>query len=543
MSLLPKVLVSKPKSSNYNLSRKSRFSAAPGCLYPVLIEDCVPGDKVKLNINSLLKTYPLSAPVMGSFKVQFDVFFAPWKNYVGSMHSNQSNFDPTTQSLPFFKLPVGSSALPVTLGSTGVPYGCLWDYLGIPGGFTCIFDSSSPGTYDSPTISALPWLAYWDIYRNYYVDPQQPRGAIMQSGAVSKTVDCENLATNFQQLLTLNPAIPLNDPSNSPLTSFSKLTPRWLEDGFDPVAYPDEFGDPLDFLALRTYQPDLNSAWLNSGTMSSMRSRVNVSTVDGDRFTIDQVRTANKLTKYLERTIVAGSRYDDYVRSNYGISSRRDLMYPEFLGSASSLLTFDDVVSTAESADLPLGTLAGRGLGILSSRDHIFTASDHGTLMVIMSIVPNVDYFQGIPPRMLKAHMTDVFAPALDNLGFQPRHASSLSVLMDTNNAGAVVPWTPSTNPFTTSVGEQPAWSEYMSAVNEIHGDFADSLRYWTLARPFTRSTPGPVKVTTYDTYVYPSDYNVSFADTSTTAQNFLVQCSFNLRMRRPISKQVMPTL
>lgn len=109
--------------------------------------------------------------------------------------------------------------------------------------------------------------------------------------------------------------------------------------------------------------------------------------------------------------------------------------------------------------------------------------------------------------------------------------------------SGKVVNWNGGQDPFSNSVGQQPAWSEYTSALNELHGDCVNTLKYWTLARPFTRSTALGDVIPVPSNYVYPTDYNYAFADTSATAQNFIVQCSFGLRMRRCISKSVMPTL
>lgn len=528
MALFPKVLMKAPKTSNFDLSRKSRFTAAPGLLYPVLVEDCLPGDKINLDINSLVKTYPTLAPILGSFKLQFDVFYCPWKNYLPNMHSNTPSFNPQNMPLPYLRFTPQESDYTNTYSR--VAPGSLLDFLGFPVGFTAM----NTGSTD---FNAIPFLAYYDIVRNYYSNPNETRQngnpqsslCFYKDGKVSFSdgASLDLLARGYNTLVGSNSSGPCINNTNP----FAFLCSR---------AFSDPMGQesPMDGLCLRTYSPDLNSAWVQKGQLDSITLNV----IDS-KFTINQFRTANKLTKYLEKTKIAGSRYDEYIRANYGVTDRSDLMYPEFLGSASTEIMFDDVVSTApaDASDQPLGSLAGRGYGLLSSRKHFLNVKNHGTLMVMMSIVPRVDYCTGIRPSLRKTNFAHVYAPALDALGYQDKIASDLYALPALNSQG--VPIEGQQDYTSMAVGQQPAWSEYMSAVNELHGDCASTLKYWTLARPFDRKDGTGVNRFDCSTYVFPQDYNYAFSDTSATAQNFIIQCKFGLNMRRPISKQLMPSL
>lgn len=96
MALLRDVLIKKPKKSNFDLSRKNRFTMAPGLLYPVFIEDVLPGDEISLSADALIKTYPLNAPLMGSFKFQLDYFFVPWRLYVPDFAENKRLYQATS---------------------------------------------------------------------------------------------------------------------------------------------------------------------------------------------------------------------------------------------------------------------------------------------------------------------------------------------------------------------------------------------------------------------------------------------------------------
>ena len=89
MAKLMDVLVKVPKSSNFNLSKKVRFSMAPGLLYPVYVKDVLAGDVVPMSMTGLIKSHATLAPLMGSFKLQFDRFFIPDRLYTPSLRGNR----------------------------------------------------------------------------------------------------------------------------------------------------------------------------------------------------------------------------------------------------------------------------------------------------------------------------------------------------------------------------------------------------------------------------------------------------------------------
>ena len=96
------------------------------------------------------------------------------------------------------------------------------------------------------------------------------------------------------------------------------------------------------------------------------------------------------------------------------------------------------------------------------------------------------------------------------------------------------------------SAGKVPAWLNYMTDVNRTYGNFADEndSMFMTLNRKYERDFEG-VGVTIKDltTYIDPAKYNNIFADTRRDAQNFWVQISKDIKLRRKMSSKVMPNL
>lgn len=556
MALLDKVLVRKPKHSNFNLGQKVRTTMAPGLLYPIIVEDVVPGDSFSFDLSAVIKTYPTLAPIMGSFKLQFDYFFCPWRLYVKRFRDNRAGFaDLEDIAFPYIAAPEQSTvANPKPADVKGVvAAGSLMNFLGIPAGWynstPADPDAGFVASFDTGRFSAFPFLSYIDIYRNYYVNPQEADYAQMSSSGrfMYKRSDWAQ-RTLLRHLSSLIDDVVAQE---SGINVMAQLYKKWSSDttGIVEKSWKEFSESPLSGLFCRTYLPDHFTSWVDTVSYESIqnKTRMMIGGSDGNQYiTVDQMRYASKLAQYLEKGLLVGDRYGDMIRAQFGVSPDRELDIPAYLGGTSTDLIFEDVVSNAETSGTgngPLGSLAGRGMGFLGSKRRRYNFSEYGTFMVIASLVPRVDYYQGIPRRNRKLYLSDVFNPDLDAIGMQ-------DLLLDevyANPNSGLFEWSDTDNPLTVSVGKQPAWTEYMTATNKIYGDFVGSLNYWTLARSFVDG----VRITgdenqaapRLSAYIYPGSYNSAFADTSETAQNFMLQVGFDLMASRPISKRIMPSL
>ena len=300
---------------------------------------------------------------------------------------------------------------------------------------------------------------------------------------------------------------------------------------------------PLAGLPCRTYLPDYFSNFINAAGYQSyqQQSRIVVGDDGGTSFiTNDQLVLNEKMTKLLGRAWLSGGRYSEYLRTQFGQEGVPDCDIPQYCGSTSVEITFDEVVSTAETSEAnngPLGSLGGRGRARMFGRTRVFKPREYGIMMSIASIVPRADYSDQFSRDWLVRNLTDLYVPALDAIGMQDVTDGELSF--------GVTPVNMADNDSAFNVGlfKHPAWMEYMTDVNRNFGDFAGNLSYWVLNRPLRGGSANPTGSLYATSYVAPAQWNNIFADTSATAQNFLVQIGYNALYNRPISKQVMPTL
>nr|WAE43725.1 MAG: major capsid protein [Microviridae sp.] len=154
--------------STHDLGYLWRSSMAPGTLVPFMLEVCLPGDTFDINLDAEVRTHPTLGPLFGSFKLQLDVFEIPMRLYNAQLHNNQLGIGLSMSSVKF---PLVSFTSPnATPGPTSyqINPSALLCYLGIRG----IGTLTGTGPV-ARNFNAMPLLAYWDIFKNYYANKQE----------------------------------------------------------------------------------------------------------------------------------------------------------------------------------------------------------------------------------------------------------------------------------------------------------------------------------------------------------------------------------
>lgn len=169
--------------STHDLSNIWRSTMAAGTLVPFMKQLALPGDTFDIKLNADVKTLPTVGPLFGSFKMQMDIFQVPIRLYNAGLHMNRLNIglDMSKVLLPTIRLFTNklneNTHLPVEFRQ--INQSSLLAYLGIRG------NGSSVEANISRDWNAIPLLAYWDIYKNYYANKQEGIGAYLTSAPVS----------------------------------------------------------------------------------------------------------------------------------------------------------------------------------------------------------------------------------------------------------------------------------------------------------------------------------------------------------------------
>lgn len=329
------------------------------------------------------------------------------------------------------------------------------------------------------------------------------------------------------------------------------------------------------------YMPDLYRNLLPS-TIDNMKSIVKV--VEGSDgsygISIEEFRFGNRLQMIYDRISPFGGKDSTVSRTRWGVKSSRQYDIPEWITSTTEYIGTNAIRSDnagetnigGESIKSAPGSLAGntqvRGrLGQSQS----FTATEPGTLMAIVSLVPYVDYSMNIERSLLTNLFEDEFSPQMAQRGFEDvpitdycaLPTGSVVVVDDssddeenTSTSGYFSSFNLSSN-LQQIVGKQVAWLHDIASTNRVHGNFTrfGDLQTWCLVRDYlkmrttetTSDGDGSAFVTYVDfnlsPYGTPEEWQYMFVADSLKDDNWFMQMSFSVKDISPVGYRFMPTL
>lgn len=562
------VSVPSPKRSTFDRSHTNPITADIGYIYPVLVDELLPSDYVKLDLMSFVQTNPLTKPLLGRFTLKFEAFFVPLRLYCQNLDLNNVQPDFSDDfDLPYFGVNLKPSDFPpedefLTMKGTN-----LLCYLNmIPSG--C---SSETSFGNLSKLNGVPFAGYMDIYRNYYANPQDRlvpfRVGRREGHAASDYFDVQDhyvTLAQFDQFVSTLTRHSIDDSGNaSSMDVFSVFRQSFRNPSATNDVYTsapplfngqvwsgtnDEFPSGVFTenalhlgLLRRTYNDDYFTAFFSNDFVDYQESTARV-VVNNNVVTVNQLRLANRVARFVDRSILAGTRYGDWLDVHFGVKTDNRLCIPQFLGSLRVPVVFNDVVSQSQTGEASsigdnttLGSRASLGQGFKDfSKDSWlrFEAKEHGYIMVMASIVPDVCYVRGIPKMYQKTRFADLYVPEMDAVGYQDLFRNEYNAISGGQD----------------SLAKQPSWFEYMVDYNKAHGLFTDLVEYrqWLLIRDplyFSYSSSDMHSVlTSFSTYILPELYNQVFA-VQKEMDNFQIQIRFDYKIKRPISKQVLPRM
>lgn len=531
-NIFTRVPVQRPKRNVFDLSFENRFSCKMGDLIPFLCKPVVPGDTFKVNSEIFIRTAPLVSPMFQKINVYTHYFYVPnrllmekWEQFI-SPHATKSNPNPTELQLPAISglirldsedgpgLPLSVFSKTAKTISSDLLIGNLFDFLGYK------FQKNSRDSSSSYRLlqSILPINAYNLIYQCYYQD---------QNVGIAKTID-DPVLLDEDQIVDLDfdsTSQSYEAASGEPIENYFNLRRRcWKKDYFTSAlpftqrgadVHIPLYGDAPVVSDGSFIKSDSNNAYtfragnvgaspaatfvnresnnnytLNVGNYASehnhdissneIAKHLTVDTSNVSAATINELRRAVQLQKYLEISARVGGRYKEFVFGHFGVDINDGrLQRPEYLGGGVAPLKIGDVFQTSSTVTsgqdtYALGDLAGRGMSYGNQQGFKHTFPEHGYVIGIMSLQPEAAYYQGVPRDLLKMDRLDFFTPEFAHLGEQPIYDSELFVDI-----------TKSSNKLMNTFGYTPRYAEYKNSLGEIHGTFKSSLDTWHDARKF----------------------------------------------------------
>lgn len=516
-----------------------------GDLVPIYVDEVLPADTFKINLNALVRMATPLYPVMDNANIDFYFFFVParllWDHFQNLMGQNDSTFwaEPTEYTTP-----------QTTAPANGWNVGTIADYMGIPTGVKGL------------SVNSMPFRAYAKIWNEWFRDEnlQQPvtqskddtttagsnTGTALtdaEAGGlplkVCKYKDYFTSCLPSPQKSSEPVTIPLT--GNAPIRAFTEetLKKRFVNDNEVHTLNYQTAGNAMmgsktsitgEMLAV-TKDTESFRLW---GTGGSVKDRMvfmgaDLSNVTGA--TINELRQAIAVQHIFERDARTGTRYKEILKGAWGVTSPdARLDRSEYIGGYRLPININQVIQTSSTdSTSPQGNTAAYSMTTMSRNMCTYSATEHGYVLGLAAIRVDHSYQQGLPRLWTRTTRFSYYDPMLANLGEQAVLNREI--------------YAQGTNKDEEVFGYQEAWADYRYRTNmvtsEMRSTYAQTLDAWHYADKYD-SLP-----TLSSSWIKEGTENIdrTLAVQSSNSHQFICNFFFDQSWTRPMPVYSVPGL
>lgn len=448
-----------------------------GDLVPIYLDEVLPADTFKINLNALVRMATPLYPVMDNAYMDFYFFFVParllWIHFENLMGQNDSTFwaETTEYTTPVTTAPEG-----------GWNVGTLADYFGIPTGVSGL------------KVNSLPFRAYAKIWNEWFRDEnlQQPVTQSMDDTTTTGVNTGTNLSDaeagglplkvcKYKDYFTSCLPSPQKsaEPVTIPLTGNAPIMGYKDKDRTSPVVGetstfytvgPAEAGEKVQVGQIGADKSGLAMYWGRNGSLAYLGAELG--NITGA--TINELRQAIAVQHIFERDARTGTRYKEILKGAWGVTSPdARLDRSEYIGGHRMPINVNQVIQTSSTdSTSPQGNTGAYSMTTLSRNMCTYSATEHGYVLGLAAIRVDHSYQQGLSRLWTRNTRFSYYDPMLANLGEQ-------AVLNQEIYAQG--------KPQDEEVfGYQEAWADYRYRTNmvtsEMRSTYAQTLDAWHYA-------------------------------------------------------------
>lgn len=509
-----------PKRNAFNLSKQTHGTMRFGKLYPIYARMVMPGDSFSIKPSHFIRFASVISPILNKISITYSVFYVPfrlvWKyfpTFISGGYNNdgvytdaQGNYldqnDQPTSNAFIPKLPTINALEKISDSFAFNPFdGSLLDWLGYPTfrnaeTLNALLATASDAFKNSFEFNALPLMCYYKVVRDWFTNnnikdeslldayiPANVSGHLPYNTGINGIRAISELVfvnygldyfTSSLPYLQRGDAIMLNGSNNQVTFDSSKDYPSLIYnvDTGDPSSKPDALSVATNGILTDGYSQPL--ALDNSGSLS-----VQLGT------TIQELRFANALQEWAEKSLRVGTRYIDFLKAFFGVkSSDRSLQRSEYLGSTVhdvTKLDIDQMSGTdfANADSTPQGTTTSKLIASDTSKKFDVFCEEHGMVFVMCYITPETIYKNRMRTEYLYRDKEDFLFPEFAHLSPQAVQNQELFVPRSADEMSGYSP--------DGVFGYQDRYNELRQDTSDVHGDFKGNLSFFLQMRQFTK--------------------------------------------------------
>ncbi len=455
-----------------------------GDLVPIYLDEVLPADTFKINLNALVRMATPLYPVMDNAYMDFYFFFVParllWKHFQNLMGQNDSTFwaEKTEYTTPVTTAPEG-----------GWNVGTLADYFGIPTGVSGL------------KVNSLPFRAYAKVWNEWFRDEnlQQPVTQSMDDTTTTGVNTGTNLSDaeagglplkvcKYKDYFTSCLPSPQKstEPVQLPMTGNAQIVwPNSAENMANGEIFQDGGGNleniPINSnmkLAASKKNNKSGKALVMFGGQTN-QSEINYTSMQADlstvtAATINDLRQAIAVQHIFERDARTGTRYKEILKGAWGVTSPdARLDRSEYIGGHRMPINVNQVIQTSSTdSTSPQGNTGAYSMTTLSRNMCTYSATEHGYVLGLAAIRVDHSYQQGLSRLWTRSTRFSYYDPMLANLGEQAVLNQEIYAQGKAKDEEVF--------------GYQEAWADYRYRTNmvtsEMRSTYAQTLDAWHYA-------------------------------------------------------------
>ena len=404
----PVVRKMSPGYTKFDMSHAHKLSGDMGYAIPICCMAVMPGDRVNIGVEGVIRFMPMIASPLHEVWATFDYFHVPYRiidsTFTDFITGGEDGLDST--SPPRWT--------PSNINKT--VEGSLWDNLGFP---TNVIPSLKP--------VAWPLRAYNAIW-NWQIRNQNLQSEVnIETNEDMLYYNWENDYFTSQvpwQQRGVAPALPISGTISAGWAGNISLTNQ-------PLSWPATGGTYSDDFKYNNSNsvfdaPTKSALEGGKANVTIPEASLEANTIDlsgATTFDIADLREALQIQRFLEINARSGARFNEFLEGQFSISPvDKTLQEPEFIGRTSFPVLMDEVLQTSSSGiagSTPQGTIAGKGIAVGSNFVGSVRIEEPGLIMGLMTIRPKPAYQQGIDRPWLIQSKYDYPFPVFANLSEQ----------------------------------------------------------------------------------------------------------------------------